>query len=621
MASDNNKINELAKEASGATTSDLEILSMDLVPTDEELEMDANTFSLDDSDAGDNDIANLRSDIRSKNERISDLQFDIEQLRARWTGLEKEIEAREELTEILQTDLKAAHKRLAAKDKALSRNERDLADLGAKLDAAQAAHDAADAEITAAQSRVEEFEAARAEQAGRIAELERDVEAAAAAARPDDAGVQQKIDEARVTIAELNTYVDGRKSDWERQAGEIEALRSEMSQNETMLGERDFALEQSRQTFEKTEAERLRLAEALDTSRTELKALEGERRRLEAELDQYQRIDRVANEQRIAEQAGEIAGDREKIREIQAVLARSETYADELRRRIDDKQDASRTASDLEGVAEQQRIEAEATIADLTERMSTEQEASAGLREHVRELEDRLDKESDGLRQEFDDARSALEESEAINEQLTSDLIDSNAFKQALEEQLDTINESHGEEIEKLEKRIAKLQLLVDDYERKISNKDNAISALLNELANKSRTLDSIDEIENVIHEIDDRMSERIDDRVAQDRERPTRLLIGTIDGQELRFPLFKDRLTIGRTVHNDIQLRTQFISRRHAVVLADEQGTKIVDWGSKNGVYVNNARVSEQSLKSGDKVMIGTAEFTYEELPRRPSD
>ena len=128
MASDNNKINELAAEASGPSTSELEILSLDLVPTDEELEMDADTFSLDDADAGDHDIADLRSDIRSKNERISDLQFDIEQLRSRWSGLEKEIEAREELTEILQSDLKAAHKTLAAKDKLLSRNERDLAD-------------------------------------------------------------------------------------------------------------------------------------------------------------------------------------------------------------------------------------------------------------------------------------------------------------------------------------------------------------------------------------------------------------------------------------------------------------------------------------------------------------
>ena len=74
----------------------------------------------------------------------------------------------------------------------------------------------------------------------------------------------------------------------------------------------------------------------------------------------------------------------------------------------------------------------------------------------------------------------------------------------------------------------------------------------------------------------------------------------------------------IGRTVQNDIQIRAHYISRRHAVVVTDDNGTKVVDWGSKNGVFVNKNRVSEQQLKNGDTVTIGTAEFKYEERARR---
>jgi pSer/pThr/pTyr-binding forkhead associated (FHA) protein len=118
------------------------------------------------------------------------------------------------------------------------------------------------------------------------------------------------------------------------------------------------------------------------------------------------------------------------------------------------------------------------------------------------------------------------------------------------------------------------------------------------------------------IHELDNSATEKPDDRMVGDRI--TRLLIGNVEGQELRFPLFKDRLTIGRTKQNDIQLKAQYISRRHALIVTENDRTRIVDWGSKNGVLVNRKKVTEQILKSGDIVTIGTADFQYEERPKR---
>ena len=87
------------------------------------------------------------------------------------------------------------------------------------------------------------------------------------------------------------------------------------------------------------------------------------------------------------------------------------------------------------------------------------------------------------------------------------------------------------------------------------------------------------------------------------------------LDFQGCSFPLFKDRLTIGRTEDNDIQLKAAYISRRHAVVQTDRDVTRIIDWGSKNGVFINDERTSEGSLVHGDRVAIGNAEFVYTEV------
>jgi pSer/pThr/pTyr-binding forkhead associated (FHA) protein len=58
--------------------------------------------------------------------------------------------------------------------------------------------------------------------------------------------------------------------------------------------------------------------------------------------------------------------------------------------------------------------------------------------------------------------------------------------------------------------------------------------------------------------------------------------------------------------------------SRQHAVIVTDSGNTKIVDWGSKNGILVNEKRVVEQVLENGDVVTIGTTDFRYEERQKR---
>jgi hypothetical protein len=178
--------------------------------------------------------------------------------------------------------------------------------------------------------------------------------------------------------------------------------------------------------------------------------------------------------------------------------------------------------------------------------------------------------------------------------------------------------ESHKSGIEKLEKENRGLRREASDLQQKLDTKNEAINCLISELAKRSQQADSHGEVEEVMRDIDQRISERIDNQSPVERDRVTRVLIGSIDNQELRFPLFKDRLTIGRTEQNDIQLKATHISRRHAVIVTEGTATRVIDWGSKNGVFVNAKRITEHFLKNGDIVSVGTSDFRYEERAKR---
>lgn len=64
------------------------------------------------------------------------------------------------------------------------------------------------------------------------------------------------------------------------------------------------------------------------------------------------------------------------------------------------------------------------------------------------------------------------------------------------------------------------------------------------------------------------------------------------------------DRLTIGRSASNDIQISEGHISRQHAIIACRDGQFLIDDVGSANGTFVNGAQVyGENPLTIGDEV------------------
>ena len=92
MANDKTNMNELVAEDDDPTA-ELEVLA------------DTYDFIGNKRKEVDPSIAALETDLQNRSETIDRLQFDIEQLRAKWTGLEVEIEAREDLTKNLNQKL------------------------------------------------------------------------------------------------------------------------------------------------------------------------------------------------------------------------------------------------------------------------------------------------------------------------------------------------------------------------------------------------------------------------------------------------------------------------------------------------------------------------------------
>lgn len=76
--------------------------------------------------------------------------------------------------------------------------------------------------------------------------------------------------------------------------------------------------------------------------------------------------------------------------------------------------------------------------------------------------------------------------------------------------------------------------------------------------------------------------------------------------------------LTIGRADDNSVVLHDQRVSRHHARLRGRAGMLVLTDLGSRNGVRVNGATVTEAALGVGDQIEIGDAAFVVESNPSR---
>ena len=90
------------------------------------------------------------------------------------------------------------------------------------------------------------------------------------------------------------------------------------------------------------------------------------------------------------------------------------------------------------------------------------------------------------------------------------------------------------------------------------------------------------------------------------------RLIVIKGNSEGKQFELGGSVLSIGRDAGNHIRLHDTEVSRRHAELRLVGDGYCLVDVGSANGTFVNNAAVKEAVLQPGDRVQIGQSVLLY---------
>jgi pSer/pThr/pTyr-binding forkhead associated (FHA) protein len=89
--------------------------------------------------------------------------------------------------------------------------------------------------------------------------------------------------------------------------------------------------------------------------------------------------------------------------------------------------------------------------------------------------------------------------------------------------------------------------------------------------------------------------------------------LILSMDGLVLKeIPLSKERTTIGRKAHNDIQIDNLAVSGEHAVIVTILNDSFMEDLGSTNGTLVNGNPVKKHFLQNNDIIELGKYKLKF---------
>ncbi len=79
------------------------------------------------------------------------------------------------------------------------------------------------------------------------------------------------------------------------------------------------------------------------------------------------------------------------------------------------------------------------------------------------------------------------------------------------------------------------------------------------------------------------------------------------LNGASIGYHPLEKSFSIGRNPENQLVIDDPTVSGQHAVIESAEEGYRIRDLESTNGVFVNGKRLSSSPIKEGDRIVIGT--------------
>ena len=92
----------------------------------------------------------------------------------------------------------------------------------------------------------------------------------------------------------------------------------------------------------------------------------------------------------------------------------------------------------------------------------------------------------------------------------------------------------------------------------------------------------------------------------------PGRYLLYEDSGKQVVYALSRQTTRIGRSLSADLRFDDATVSRRHALVVNEEDGLRVLDDRSLNGIFVNGKRVEWSPLQDGDEIAVGRHRLFY---------
>jgi pSer/pThr/pTyr-binding forkhead associated (FHA) protein len=99
---------------------------------------------------------------------------------------------------------------------------------------------------------------------------------------------------------------------------------------------------------------------------------------------------------------------------------------------------------------------------------------------------------------------------------------------------------------------------------------------------------------------------------VREELQQPGEYLCYEESGELRTVALTREWTRIGRSLVADVRFDDPTVSRRHALLVRDADGVRVLDDRSLNGVFVNDARVDSRTLKDGDEIVIGRYRLSF---------
>ena len=110
------------------------------------------------------------------------------------------------------------------------------------------------------------------------------------------------------------------------------------------------------------------------------------------------------------------------------------------------------------------------------------------------------------------------------------------------------------------------------------------------------------------------RVSDRVRRNAALTAEQlaPGRYLAIEVGGEVVVISVGVGALRLGRGIGADVVLEDRSVSRRHAVITCRDGEVVLLDDRSLNGVFVNEQRVGQATLRDGDAIALGDVQMRF---------